>query len=138
MKAYLIDPVAETVTEVDHNGDYRQIYELIQAQPFTCVGLWDEGDAVYIDDEGLLNNPRYFFLLDGYPQPLAGRGLVLGADEEGESRSPKITLESLRKRVSFAQLSVQGSIDTSGEEDTAFGRMMVIRHTPIFGPPDKE
>ena len=29
MRAILIDPVAKTVREVEHDGDYREIYRLL-------------------------------------------------------------------------------------------------------------
>jgi hypothetical protein len=35
---------------------------------------------------------------------LAGRGLVLGTDKEGESVAPSLTIEELRKRVKFIPL----------------------------------
>jgi hypothetical protein len=54
-----------------------------------------------VDDEGLLKPQEGFFIYEGYRQPLAGNGLVLGTDEEGESVDPKMTLEELKSRVTF-------------------------------------
>ena len=145
MKAYLIDSQARTVTETDYNGDYQHIYKLISVETFTVVrvpgsdgfaGLMS--DCVFVDDEGLLNNPRHFFTLKGYPQPLAGNGLVLGTDDEGESVEPRMSLDDLRAMVGFVQASVQGFVESEQEEETAFGRMMVFRSTPVFGPPEEE
>jgi hypothetical protein len=124
MKAYLIDPQAKTVTEVHYNGDFHQIYELIEVELFTVVTIDDIGNAVFIDDEGLLNNPRYFFKLAGYLQPLAGKGLVLGTDDDGESVEPTISLEDVRGMVSFLEASVQGFVESDTEEETAFGKCM--------------
>ena len=137
MKAYLIDSQARTVTETDYNGDYRHIYKLIGVETFTVVRINDY-DSVFVDDEGLLNNPRYFFTLKGYPQPLAGNGLVLGCDDEGESVEPRMSLEDLRAVVGFTEASVQGFIESDAEEETAFGSMHVFRSTPAFGPPEEE
>lgn len=138
MKAYLIDPQAKTVTEVYYNGNYQHIYQLIEVELFTVVNIDDNGNTVFIDDEGLLNSPRYFFKLAGYPQPLAGKGLVLGTDDDGESVEPTITLEDVRGMVSFLQASVQGFVESDTEEETAFGKMHVFRSTPVFGPPEEE
>lgn len=78
MKAYLIDPVKRSIEEVTYSGDYKEIYTLIGAQTFEIVGLTDDGDCVYIDEEGLLTNaPLHMFALKHFPNPLAGRGLVL-------------------------------------------------------------
>lgn len=136
MKAYLIDAKAKTVTEADYNGDYRHIYQLIGVDTFAVVCIDDSGNTVFIDDDGLLKDPRYFFTLAGYPQPLAGNGLVLGTDAGGESVAPTISIEDVRAMVSFLEASVQGFVESEGEEDTAFGRMHVMRSIPVFGPPE--
>lgn len=105
MKAILIDPFNETVTEVEHTGNYKHIYELLShpehpVDCFTAVRLGN-GDAIYVDDEGLLKDPKHFFVWKGYPQPMAGKGLLLGSNDEGESISPETTLEYVKGRVSF-------------------------------------
>lgn len=102
IRAYLIDPFNETVSEVKYSGDYQDIYKLIDCETFTCVELNEHGDTVFVDDEGLVNG-RYqdFFKLRGYPSPLAGKGLVLGTNEDGESVEPKMSLEALREQVQF-------------------------------------
>jgi len=98
-KAILINPTEKTITEVDYDelGSYRQIYEFIDADLFDVVRL-DDGDAIYIDDEGLYTKED-MFLYGDYPQPLAGRGLVLGTDEEGETIAPKISIDTVRQQV---------------------------------------
>jgi len=102
MKAYLIDPVTRTVTEVEYSGDYQQIYKLIDCDTFTCVDLNEHADTVFVDDEGLINGKcTEFFLLRNYHQPLAGKGLVLGTNDEGDSVSPSITLDQLKSQIDW-------------------------------------
>lgn len=102
MKAILIDPYTNTVSEVEHNGDYREIYKKIDCECFTCVNIEDD-DTIFVDDEGLLKltEETRFFVFDGYPQPLAGKGLVLGTDDAGETVAVKATLQEIRERVKF-------------------------------------
>lgn len=101
-KAYLIDPVKLDVTEVIINGDYTEIYKHIDCEIFTAVEVNKHGDTIYIDDEGLFVPDQVFFMHSGYPhQPLAGKGLLLGTDEEGESVNPHCSLEETIKAVSF-------------------------------------
>lgn len=86
---------------------YYQLSEpgLHEVSTFTSVylGYADENmadDTIYVDDDGLLNHAHGWFVLRGYPQPLAGKGLVLGTTRSGNSCSPrKATLEWLRKNV---------------------------------------
>ena len=91
MRAILIDPFTETISEVEYVGPYQQIYALLSHETmpvdtFTTVNLGDENqNAIFVDDNGLLNDPTHFFVWMDYAQPLAGKGLILGCDDEGES-----------------------------------------------------
>lgn len=102
MKAYLIDPFTQTVSEVEYSGDYREIYSLIDCDTFTCADFNPFGDTVFVDDEGLINGkPQEFFLIGDYPTPLAGKGLVLGTNEDGESVEPSMTIHQVAARVDW-------------------------------------
>lgn len=99
-KAYLIDPDKREITEVPYTGDFTDIYKHIQANMFDAVVFNSAEDVCFVDDEGLFNSENSFFqIADG--QPLAGKGLVLGTDEEGDTKDPYITLEGLRTLVNF-------------------------------------
>jgi hypothetical protein len=101
MIAYLIDPMARSITEVEYDdSNYRNICELIDAQLFDVVRFSATRDVIFVDDEGLFN-PRGFFRVDGYPSPLAGKGLVLGTNSEGESIEPGLSLEDLEGTIHF-------------------------------------
>ena len=100
MKAYLIDPYEQSVSEVEYNGDYNQIYKLIDATTFDVARIAN-GDSIYIDDEGLSKDWQEFFMHKDYGNPLAGKGLVLGCNDEGDSTEPACTLEQLRGQVGF-------------------------------------
>lgn len=102
IRAYLIDPFNETISEVTYSGDYREIYKLIDCQTFTCVEINDLGDTVFVDDEGLISGKyQDFFKLANYPNPLAGRGLVIGCNEDGESVDPAMSLADLKRQTRF-------------------------------------
>lgn len=102
MKAYLIDPFAKTITEVEYSGDYRDIYKHIDADLFTTAMFNEFDDTVFVDDEGLFKEGQEFFVVSGYPQPLAGKGLVLGCNmDTGDSVEPSITLEQMKALVDW-------------------------------------
>lgn len=65
---------------------------------FTCVYPkgWPDGSVLFLDDEGLFVEGQTFFILEGYPQPLAGKALVMGTDEEGESMDAPVSLALLK------------------------------------------
>lgn len=104
MKAYLIDVASRTITETDYSGDYKDIYRHLGCSTFDLARI-DEGDGIFVDDEGLLKGPVYnFFAIRGYTQPLAGKGLVLGSDAEGESIEPQIPIAWYRKRLVWIEM----------------------------------
>ena len=104
MRALLICPYECTVTEVQiDNGNLASYYEAL-SYPGHKVDTFDvvrcDGFDIFVDDEGLLKDSNEFFSVDGYPQPLAGRGLVTGGvDREGETLACTMSIEELAKRV---------------------------------------
>lgn len=109
MRAFLIDPAARTVEQLDnHQGwPHQAISDAIQTLRISGAPLYPEqrlGDRVWVDDEGFLEAGRPVFFLGEYAMPLAGRGLVLGLNQAGENRVPSISIEDLRKEVYFTNL----------------------------------
>ena len=94
---YLIDPFEKTITPVYYDGDFRSIYGLIDCSTFAVAGCGRYD--LFVDDEGLFKADQKFFLVHEYPQPLAGKALVAGVDNEGNTVPPSITLEELEARV---------------------------------------
>jgi hypothetical protein len=120
-KAFLIDPFAQTITEVDHPGGLQSIYALTQCDIIQGVYL-DNGDCIYVDEEGLLRDiEQRFFTIDGFAQPIAGRGLVVGSSEDGETVAPKTTLSELKGMIGWVRPDLRlDRIDTiSGEHFVA-------------------
>ena len=103
MKAILINPFEQSVTEVEYSGDFRDIYKLIDAQCFDCARI-SRMDGIFVDDEGLLNAPTHFFEHSEYPSPLAGKGLIVGCDNRGESQSCQTTVEEVKAKVTFSNI----------------------------------
>ena len=103
MKAILIDPYAQEIVEVEYSGDYNDIYKFLQCDLFTTVYMPDTTDSIYVDDEGLYVENQRFFKFAGYPQPLAGMGLVLGCNDEGDSVSCESTLEQVKAQVEWCE-----------------------------------
>lgn len=101
MKGYKIDVVKKEVIEVELSSDYRDIYKIVDCEIFSCPLIYENGDSLFCDDEGLLKPMHGFFLLENYPQPIAGNGLILGSNEEGESEDAKTDFETIKSQVKF-------------------------------------
>lgn len=112
MKAYLINPKAKTVTEItisDPNAEHAHmadIYQALKCDLFTTIEINQEGDSIFVDDEGLLKDPseQEYFVVTGSASSvmLAGNGLVIGmTTDTGDSQDPTISLEDLTKMITW-------------------------------------
>jgi hypothetical protein len=100
MKAILINPFDQTIKETEYTGDYREIYSLVDCRTFDCVRLTPHED-MYIDDEGLLiDNQRYFRMLE-IGANYAGKALLLSHDDEGETKATNWTLQDVKDMVEW-------------------------------------
>lgn len=137
MKAYLIDPFEQTITEVEHDGKLETIYALIQCgdSGFDLVHFGTNRDGIFVDDEGLYKKDQRYFVLEGFPSPLAGRGLVTGCDDEGETVAPKISLRHLVEKISWAPPTMRFShinTTTGTVMHPVFGKAAQIVNDPVF------
>ena len=101
MKAYLIDSESRTVTEIEYKRG--ELQKLVGGWIETAC-VWDSGDVLYVDEEGLLKDPRFFFRIPERPdQPLAGNGVLVGREVNNTSRTapPTMTIEELIRKVTF-------------------------------------
>lgn len=100
MKAIKIDAYANTITEVEISNDFREISRNIGCDLF-CVGhTLPNGDTLFVDDEGWLNyNVTRAFGFSG--RILAGNGLILGSNQEGDSISAKSSLDKIKNLTQF-------------------------------------
>jgi len=105
MKALFIDPTDETIRFISYDGDYKSIYRILGCRTFEAVYPFDNGDTLWIDEEGLLKDSNFAFNIRAdnpkFNQTIMGKALVLGTDAEGESVECKTTLEDLKSRIKF-------------------------------------
>lgn len=104
-RAILIDPFTETVSQVTLvDTKFQTLRTLIDCEIITMAGLADGVDMI-LDDEGLLkdSNSQAYFKFGIGSQPFAGKALIVGTDEEGETVSlpENITTEKIFERVIF-------------------------------------
>lgn len=103
MRAIKIDSENRTITEIEL--DPKDTLKSLQ----DCVGGLIElatdlhyGDSLYVNEEGLLTSPEYFFNFRGLHQLLAGNAVVAGIDHEtGDTVAATSSVESIRELVTF-------------------------------------
>lgn len=138
-RGILINPYDETITEVRDKfvEDYQNIHKNLtelgvhSVHTLTCVRLSNYGDVIWLDDEGHLTAGRKCWSLTGYSYPLAGRGLILGTDHQGETTSCSgfITPAFVHKLVTWLRLLTTAEFGPSREstvDHPIFGRVVQI------------
>ena len=111
MMSILINPIDQTIRDVwyDKNKEVSRlkwIQDTLDVRSIDGIRLNDNDQYMYVDDEGMLSNMNYFFKYfnrDFYVEPvlIAGKGLVVGTDENGDDIEPEITIGELRPRIEF-------------------------------------
>ena len=91
-KAILVYPFVPEIKPVNVE-DFHCIQRHIGCDVFTCVRFPDGKHVAYVDDEGLINGTELAvrFMDDIYPQPLAGRVLILADDGMGGDADCELT-----------------------------------------------
>jgi hypothetical protein len=101
--AIRIDATTRTVRLVTMGTALADFYREIGCSTIEAVHLRGiaPGDLLYVDEEGLLTPGKNFFVFDGYPQPIAGNGIIIGHDGKGDTISATTPLELVWHRVGF-------------------------------------
>ena len=102
MKAILINVKTQEINEVEYDNTIDGIYTTLDCGTFDVVDI-DGTNDIYVDDEGLFKPNQLYFEYSGTERTiqLAGNGLILGVDDEGESISPTISVEEVKDSVHF-------------------------------------
>lgn len=105
MRIIKIDVEKKKITDVLHDGTLENIYRLIGngCRTFTCPVEFNSLDALYCDDESLLrpDDIKGGFIMNGWSYPIVGNALVIGTDEEGDSRDTHTSMLWFCKNVIF-------------------------------------
>lgn len=115
MRGILIDPFTRTVSEIETSGKLAEIYELLGVELVTVVSV-GEDQSLFLDDEGLLvpKEEQEYWNWKGSNQPYAGRGLILGLDEDGDNIDATISSLEVAMLVTFLNKEVLDPEDYLG------------------------
>ena len=111
-KAIKIDSKKRTFEEVEIGNGLEDIYKQVECSMIE-VATYLGTDVIYVDEEGLFGKIEYLFEVNGAHQPFVGNGLVVGTTSSGGSKSPSITIDELKKLVTFSY-----GKDYKGEEES--------------------
>lgn len=98
-RGYLIDPYLKTIRDIVVR-DYDEINKLI-GDTYAIGSRFDNDDTLFVDDSGLLKDNQSYFCIDEDHRPLAGYGVMLGTDYEGECVDVKTSIFDFINMVYF-------------------------------------
>lgn len=109
MKALLIDPATQTVTQIEINNNIDAIYKAMDCEMFECPVEFPNGDVLYCDEEGKLNREK---LIGGFTYPKAwndiimNKALVIGTNPRtGDSTDCKSTPAEILNSTEWGKLA---------------------------------
>ncbi|MDO8684514.1 MAG: hypothetical protein Q7N50_13660 [Armatimonadota bacterium] len=114
MHAYLIDPENRTVeitdvgdagNNIDKNfGDLARDYIKPERGGLDAARINDHRDYVWVADFAFTGPQCIAYRIDGCIHPLAGRSVIIGCGEFGETQSPEVSVDWLRENIQWLGL----------------------------------
>ena len=128
LNGILIDPFLKKITNVKVKNDLKDFYRHLDCNMVEVVSFGDVND-LWVDEEGLLKNDQRFFKVSdlpfGHDGVIAGRGLILGSNREGNTISCDLSIEDVLPRISW-DFTHNGKVYNS--ETGLFTRVEVVRN----------
>jgi hypothetical protein len=122
MRVIVINPWNQTVTEEDHNGDYRDYYRLLSGPtldgyPGASVNCFDitpvgdpDGHIMFVDDEGLLAEVQAHFVLGSGGATFAGRSVIARSDGGEDEKGATITIDDVLASITWLPIGIEISV----------------------------
>ena len=104
MRAIIINPEDRTITETEIDGSLKSLQHIVGGLIEAVYQGLDDNHHSYVNEEGLVNNPQYFFMFKDGHQPLAGNGVVLSSTDDGGEAPCTLALDWVKECVTFMDL----------------------------------
>jgi hypothetical protein len=105
MRAIVINARDRTITEIDFDGSLTSLQSIVGGLIEAVYSGLDEHHHCYVNEEGLLERPEFFFMFRDGHQPLAGNGIILSTTEDGDEAACTVPLDWVKERVTFMDLA---------------------------------
>lgn len=96
MKAILINPETQTISEIRIRKGYKAIQKAIDCETIDAPVAFDNEDTLYCDDEGLFKPQKGGIIAKDWAIPILGKVLILGSDHKGNSVDVRGTIETYK------------------------------------------
>jgi len=94
MKAIRIDAKNQTISMIDIEKGLATLQEHVGGYIEAAL-YFPDGDVMYVNEEGLLNNPEHFQFWPKHKRMFAGDGIIVGSDDEGNDIDTTLTIKDI-------------------------------------------
>jgi Domain of unknown function (DUF3846) len=101
MRAIVINSRDRSITETQIDGSLQSLQRIVGGLIQSVEQGLDHDHHCYVNEEGLLDEPRHFFMFAGGHQPLAGNGIILSSTDDGGEAPCTLPLDWVKDRVTF-------------------------------------
>lgn len=102
MKAIFIDARNQRVSYVENKGQLEDLYNTLGVNMVEIGNYWENGDVLYVDEEGLLNGTDFGFELGG--RQYVGNGLIYGTNRENPEHNDSALTDIKALKPKFFKL----------------------------------
>lgn len=96
MKAILINPETQTISEIQIDGGLESMYKAMDCEMIEAPVNFDNDDTLYCDEEGLFKPQKGGIIAKDWCMPILGKVLIVGSDDEGNSVDVRGTIETYK------------------------------------------
>jgi hypothetical protein len=103
MRAFTINAKARQIVEAElPEANQLQAMQAAVGGMIEPAYEFENGDTVYVNEEGLFGDRSHWFEVEDAHQPFVGNAIVCGFDPEtGETIDAKSTLDEVKRAVTF-------------------------------------
>ncbi|HEY1261084.1 MAG TPA: DUF3846 domain-containing protein [Xanthobacteraceae bacterium] len=103
--AIIINSEHRTVTVAEVDGSLKSLQQIVGGMIEPVYDGLDAAHHCYVNEEGLLDNPRHFFMFKDGHQALAGNGVIVGSGLIADEAPCTLSVDWVQERVTFADLA---------------------------------
>lgn len=105
VRVIFINSKLREVTERIIKDHLTDLHEMLGGY-MECPYIFDsngQSHSLMVWEEALIQSspPKHWFFFEGWTQPIAGNGVVLAYDKEGETIDATVSVDEIGKRVMF-------------------------------------
>ncbi len=102
MVAIFIDARNRQVTPVTTKGQLEDFYRIMNVEMVQIAEYWDNGDTLWVDEEGLINGTDFGFEING--NRYLGNGMIYGTNRENPENNDSALTDIKSLKLRFFEL----------------------------------